>query len=172
MIKVLAGFPGVGKSYFVDNLAGKYKLEVSDSDSSDFSWIENGKGNKVRNPNFVEDYVSHIKEMMETNDLVCVSTHAEILEELYDEGIEFIVVVPLKGLKNEYIQRYIERGSPDGFVNIMKENYESFVDQLIQRSDQGKCELFVLSKGETFETAVKEVVMRDDLGDLEEFVGL
>lgn len=57
---IIAGFPGIGKSYAVDVLRSK-GLKVSDSDSSSFSWIMKD-GEKVRNPNFVRDYMEHIRE--------------------------------------------------------------------------------------------------------------
>ena len=36
MIKVISGFPGIGKSYAAKNLT---HLKILDSDSSSFSWI-------------------------------------------------------------------------------------------------------------------------------------
>ena len=46
--KIISGFPGIGKSYY-------HKLHPEttlDSDSSEFSWIINEFGDKIRNPEF------------------------------------------------------------------------------------------------------------------------
>ena len=58
--RIIAAFPGTGKSYY-----HKENPETTlDSDSSRFSWVKDSEGNntKERNPDFPENYISHIKE--------------------------------------------------------------------------------------------------------------
>ena len=50
---VVAGFPGIGKTFFKKNLQNK---SVLDSDSSKFSW--DGKIGGKRNPKFPANYIS------------------------------------------------------------------------------------------------------------------
>ena len=62
MTRVISAFPGTGKSYFHRNSDSK----VLDSDSSKFSWIEEG----VRHPDFPNNYMTHIKENIDSARLV------------------------------------------------------------------------------------------------------
>ena len=58
---VISAFPGCGKSWCFNNLQDKYKM--LDSDSSNFSWAYGEEGQKLgRNPDFPQNYISHIKE--------------------------------------------------------------------------------------------------------------
>ena len=124
---IIAGFPGVGKSYTVDVLRSK-GLKVSDSDSSSFSWIMKD-GEKVRNPNFVHDYMKHIREKVEEQyDYVFVSTHEEIIKALNDaEDLNFIVVRPDKSRKKEFEKIYEKRG--DTFKDFIIDNWDDLLDK-------------------------------------------
>lgn len=128
---IISGFPGVGKSYAIDSLTMK-GLKVSDSDSSLYSWVYDDDGNKtdVRNPNFVEDYLNHIITAAKTNDIVFVSTHKEIRTKLKEEGIEFYTVAPRADLKDEYLMRYVDRGSPAGLIRGIIENWDSLISDV------------------------------------------
>ena len=53
-MKLISGFPGIGKTYYKQ----KSELNVLDSDSSKFSWIEKD----VRHPDFPQNYIDHIKK--------------------------------------------------------------------------------------------------------------
>jgi hypothetical protein len=125
MGKIIAGFPGVGKSYIKNNT----DIYCHDSDSSVYSWKEKG----VRNPDFPNNYIKHIKEVLndwEGPDYMFVSTHAEVREALKSNGLPFTVVYPAISLKAEYMQRYIDRGSPKGFIDLMSANWEMFIKGL------------------------------------------
>lgn len=125
---IISGFPGVGKSYAIDSLTMR-GFKVSDSDSSLYSWIYDDDGNKtdVRNPNFVDDYLNHIITAAKANDIVFVSTHKEIRTKLKEEGIEFYTVAPRADLKDEYLMRYVDRGSPAGLIRGIIENWDSLI---------------------------------------------
>ena len=135
---VLAGYPGVGKSvYFKEN---KGTL-VSDSDSSLFSWVETPEG-KVRNPDFPNNYIEHIKRCIDNNySIVFVSTHKDVLKALYENSIAFTVVYPARNLKEEYLKRYRERGSDEGFINLMDRMWDQFHDDIDKLEKVPKIEL-------------------------------
>ena len=65
MTKVISAFPGTGKSYFHQNS----NLDILDSDSSKYSWISEG----VRNPDFPDNYMAHIKGKIGSADIILVS---------------------------------------------------------------------------------------------------
>jgi hypothetical protein len=120
--KVVSGFPGVGKTHFKTNSV----IDVLDSDSSGFSWLEPG----VRNPDFPSNYMAHIKGNIGKVDAILVSSHAVVRQALVDNKIPFALVYPDISLKSEYLKRYVDRGSDASFVKMMDENWETFIDQL------------------------------------------
>lgn len=121
--KVITGFPGIGKSFIFKNT----NLLASDSDSSEFSWVVN-HGVKERNPDFPQNYIAHIRANLEVCDIIMVSTHDVVRKALDEAGIEFISVYPDKSLKEEYRQRYIDRGSPEALINYVMENWDNMME--------------------------------------------
>jgi hypothetical protein len=119
--KVVAGFPGVGKSFFFDRY-----LSSLDSDSSLFSWIEKG----VRNPDFPNNYMDHIKYSMGRVDFIFVSTHEEVRRALEENDIEYTIVYPSNELKEEYLQRYRNRGSDEKFIQFIGNMWYGFIEDI------------------------------------------
>lgn len=119
--RVIAGFPGIGKSHFKKNGDGK----VLDSDSMKFSWKDKEKGE--RNPDFPENYLKHIKDNLYKADIILVSTHDEVRQGLKDNDIEFELVYPEIGLKDEYIKRYEDRGNDDKFIKFFKDGWDEMI---------------------------------------------
>ncbi|BAE47740.1 DUF2325 domain-containing protein [Clostridium botulinum C] len=120
---VISGFPAVGKSYLFKN---KKELKILDSDSSQFSWISQG----IRHPNFPKNYMKHIKDKIGKVDVILVSSHKVVRDALKANNINYIIVYPSISLKNEYIQRYKERGNNEGFINMIDENWDSFISEI------------------------------------------
>lgn len=119
---IVAGFPGVGKSHFVSRTGHN----CLDSDSSDFSWIEPG----VRNANFPANYIEHIKANIGKVDAIFVSTHETVRQALQVAGLHYVLVYPQQDAKLEYIGRYVHRKSPQSFIDLMTENWDTFLNQL------------------------------------------
>lgn len=134
---VISGFPAVGKSYLFKNK----KLDVLDSDSSKFSWIKKGE----RNPDFPNNYIKHIKENIGKVDVILVSSHKDVRDALVANDIDFILVYPDKSLKEEYLKRYEERGSPKEFIDMIDKNWNGFIDEL---DEQKGCEKIKLKEGQ------------------------
>lgn len=86
MAIVISGFPGIGKSYMYNNMKD---LKILDSDSSKFSWVkdEEGKNTKERNPDFPNNYIKHIKDNMDSSDIILVSSHKVVRDALKDNDI-------------------------------------------------------------------------------------
>jgi hypothetical protein len=134
--KVISGFPGIGKSHFKNEVGGK----VLDSDSSLFSWESEG----VRHPDFPNNYIKHIQENIGKADIILVSSHDNVRKALVDAGIEFTLVYPSRHLKEEYMYRYIMRQSPEGFITLMHNKWDDFMDEL---DLQLNCDKIILSEG-------------------------
>lgn len=129
---IIAGFPGVGKSY-TTNLLKEKGLKVSDSDSSKFGWVEEN-GEKVRNPNFIDDYMKHIKEKVsEGYDYVFVSTQEDVLRALNSSDLEFIIVYPTIKSYFRYEKIYIENG--DVFKDFILNNW---IELILNIENYGK----------------------------------
>ena len=127
--RVICGFPGVGKTYCVNN--NDSDLVIIDSDSSLFSWEydENGNKTNVRNKDFPNNYIGYIKENIGKVDIIFVSTHNEVIKALNEHKIKHAIIYPnlLTTCKYTWINRYVERGSEKEFVDLMIENFYTYI---------------------------------------------
>lgn len=125
--RVIAAFPGCGKSHFTNNS----ELLVSDSDSSTFD-----------KKHFPGNYIEHIKQRIADGyDVVFVSSHETVRKALVDAGIEFTLVYPHVSLKDEYIERYENRGSSQNFIDLLSDNWELWIYQCMNQTGCTKVEL-------------------------------
>lgn len=137
--KIISAFPGVGKTFFHN----KHKETTLDSDSSEFSWTitkeyNGGDGNegygyhdiKVKNPNFPKNYIEHIKENIGKYEYIFVSSHKEVREALYDNCIFFYLVYPEENRKDEFIQRYKNRGNNETFIRLVESKWKDWLTEI------------------------------------------
>lgn len=136
---VIAGFPGVGKTT-VFNQGNK----CIDSDSSKFD-----------KTNFPANYIEHIKEKLkdESLDYIFVSTHTSVRHALVSAKIPYILVYPKITLKQEYLQRYRDRGSPGSFIDLMDKSWSDFV---VDCASQYGCERIILTEGQYLSDVLKK----------------
>ena len=130
MAIIICGFPGVGKSCVATN-----RTNILDAESSAFSWIfdpETAEEPK-RNQAFPGNYVKHIKDNMDRYEFIMVSTHKQVLDAIEYEGLPYIIVAPQPCLKNEYLIRYLQRGSTIEFIELLNEKWESFLADIGNR---------------------------------------
>jgi len=131
--RIISAFPGTGKTEFFK----QHPTTTLDSDSSLFSWVTID-GTKVRNPHFPENYINHIKNNIGTCEFILVSSHKEVREALLDNSLFFYLIYPDKSRKEEFIERYRKRGSPESFITLLDKNWESWINEC-ERCDIG-CE--------------------------------
>lgn len=141
---VISATPACGKSFCYNNYNGK-PLIMLDSDSSKFSWIEkkaeDGTCVKERNPNFKEEYMRHIMDNIGKVDIIFVSSHKEIRDELEKRGIRYIMIHPSLDMKDEMLRRMRERGNDDKFIEYQEKMFEEFYQEIVSHDDanlQGK----------------------------------
>jgi len=137
---VISGFPGVGKTTIFTKHTN---LAILDSDSSNFSWQDSV--NRIRNPEWPANYIAHIQENIDNTDAIFVSSHREVRKALVANNIKFVLVYPELDMKEEYIQRYKDRGSPETFVALLKTNYKTWIQELME---QQNCIHVVLKSGQ------------------------
>lgn len=141
--RVICGFPGVGKSSLFRNRGDS---KIVDSDSSTFDKAE-----------FPANYIAHIREKLAEGYTVLCSTHAEVRAALVQAGIPFALVYPKLDCRDEYMQRYTERGSPDAFIGMMFKNWEKFVQGC---ADQAGCKHVELDSGQYIPATLQELQKR------------
>ena len=155
MNKIISAFPGIGKTTLVQTNKNYVDLE-----SSDYKWIdidkelsiEERKGTaKTINPDFPENYIKRIIELTNMGFDVLISSHKEVREALQAQGIKYTIVLPSLDMKEEMINRYLSRGNQESFVNLLKTNYEKFVEDLSMDSN----EKVVLKSGQYLSDLVK-----------------
>lgn len=115
--KVYSAFPGVGKTTYFNTTS----KNVLDSDSSKFD-----------KKKFPENYIEHIvRNIQDPNvDKILVSSHKDVRDALVARGINFVLVYPDASLKDEYIQRYKNRGNNDAFVELLNNNWDSWMREM------------------------------------------
>ena len=143
---IISGFPGVGKSYFKNNHSNN--MVILDSDSSNFSWLE---GTKERNPDFPNNYIQHIKDNIGKADIIFISSHKAVRDALKHNNIFYYLVYPCRYIKDEYLQRYKERGNAPAFIEFIDENWEDFVKDIEKETFP---KLILLRRGQHLKDAV------------------
>lgn len=131
--RIYSIFPACGKTWLYEHQED-YDLKILDSDSSNFSWIECrdtfGKKSKLRNPDFPNNYIQHIKENIGKYDYIFVSSHASVREALDAEGIDFTIVYPEQSCKAEWVGRCFIReqnGESGCGAKVMLDNFDDWV---------------------------------------------
>ena len=127
---LISAFPGTGKSH----LFRTSKKKVLDSDSSTFD-----------KKDFPRNYIEHIKNNIGKVDIILISSHKDVRDALVKEGLFFYLVFPNINLKEEYLNRYKERGSPEKFIELISNNWESWIKEL---QEQRNCVHYELQSGE------------------------
>ena len=148
--KIYSVFPACGKTWLC-NHQEDYGLKILDSDSSQFSWMyivdeahefkNRGKKNykeqyiKVRNPDFPNNYIKHIKKNIGKYDCIFVSSHASVREALDKEGIDFTIVYPASSCRAEWIGRCFIRdknGESGCGAEAMYNNWEQWIAECFE----------------------------------------
>ena len=124
--KIISAFPGTGKSVYHQ----KHKEITLDSDSSNFSWVIDESGNKVKNPEFPKNYIDHIKENIGKYEFIFVSSHKEVREALLENCIFFYLVYPDDRRKDEFIERYKNRGNDEKFIELVSNNWDDWMKEI------------------------------------------
>lgn len=137
MTRIISGFPGIGKSYAASKMNDPYNgVFIIDSDSS-----------KHPKDNFPLNYIEHIYYTIHLSKptILFVSCHEEVRRALVQMGIYFTIIYPERQLMGEYIQRYIDRGSPKQFINLVYANWDSWVTSC---EGEVNCKHIVLRQGQ------------------------
>ena len=172
---VISAFPACGKTYAFEHYQDRYKILDSDSSqfswmqrnyteeelaekrkewestphllSSD-GYINKIKNDKitVRNPDFPNNYIKHIKENLGKVDVIFVSSHLSVREAMTVAGIDFCTVYPYPEMLNEWVGRMFQRGDNQFFIKNQITKWNEFTKN-IENEPHGKM-LFRLGNNE------------------------
>lgn len=131
MTELISGFPGVGKTSLYQQ-----GLRCSDSDSSQFDKAL-----------FPGNYIAHLQDLLKKRslDYIFVSTHDTVRQALDYHNFKYTLVYPDIRIKDEYLERYADRGSPEAFIEFMDRSWEKFIQGC--KAQQG-CYHIELKSGE------------------------
>ncbi len=113
--KLYAAFCGTGKTY-ICNKTNIKAIEIE-------YW-------KYKDNNLYKEYIQDIKKYFGTVDYIFISTDPEGLKLLNNEGYEITLIYPQNELRNEYLDRYIERDSPYDFIGTFMKNWHTWINEL------------------------------------------
>lgn len=98
---------------------------VFDSDSSTYDKSE-----------FPDNYINWMVKTLQNNVLdgflALVSSHDNVRAAMQERGLSYTLVYPDRSLKEEYIKRYTERGNVPGFIKLMQDKWDDFIDSCDQ----------------------------------------
>ncbi len=112
--KIICGFAGIGKSYLAKNKEGFIDLE-----STPFK----------KNWDLYTDVAIHMQKNGYTPMLSC---HKELRQMLREKGADYVVVLPKSEHKQNYIERYIKRGNDEKFIKLFEDNFEKFIQEIME----------------------------------------
>lgn len=130
MKKVYSSFCGSGKSY----LCNKFPYSCREIEC----WL-------YRGVDFPNNYVEEVLKSIDEVEYLFISTDPVILKELHKTGIEIELIYAENSLRNEYLDRYIDRDSPYDFIGTTMKNWSIWIDEL---KEQDYCNQIVLKSGE------------------------
>lgn len=138
---IICGFSGIGKS-----TAEQKNRKILDFESSGYSNIFENGFIVSRNKDFPKNYIDKLEELIKNDEAYyyLLSCHKEVREELKTRGIDYIIVLPTIEQKNEYLKRWLKRGSPIEFIKLMNDRWED----MIKSCEEDEAPKIYLSSGE------------------------
>jgi len=125
-----AAFCGTGKTFICE------KTDIKAIEIEYWKYKEQGLQKK---------YIKDIKKYLNKVDYIFISTEPDGLNLLYNNGYDIILVYPENDLRNEYLDRYIERDSPHEFIGAYMKFWNIWINELKKQ----KCSKhIILKKGE------------------------
>ena len=136
---IICGFSGIGKT----TLGKKYEnvaeigqslyrniYEGIDASKIDRELRKNIKTGIKKNPEWPDNYINKINELRKSYDLVLVFTDFELMEEFRKRHIPFILALPDKSRKQEFLNNFKNRGQDDDFCQKASQMWDKKLTEL------------------------------------------
>lgn len=119
---IIAGFYGIGKKVAEHKIHYRYKH----IDQKDYMY----KDDKLRSDLGISEYIKAIKNKVNNYDIIAVSYSKELVNTLYQEGYNVIVVHPNRFSKVDYIDGYIKIKGYSGIINSLFASWDKYIDEI------------------------------------------
>jgi hypothetical protein len=137
-IIIAAGLPSMKNEYCKMIKEDKSDITAISLRSDYFRYCETGKGFLHINTQFPENYVNIVKELIGVADIVFVSTFPEVLTNMDDTGVDYVLVYPDRSMKGDWNSRCGD--------NPMGQLVDVAWDEFIDKFESSKCPVkFILS---------------------------
>ena len=158
---IIAAYAGCGKTTFAnevwnstDMVIVPYKYDVkSEPCSTDMEKNKASYGYDM-NQNWPRNYISAVITAYHRYRYVLIPTSAPVLLELQRFRLPYILCYPDRALKEEYRQRYEDRGNSEEFMNTFIDGWDGFIDSF-EADTYGNH--IVLQSGEHLKDRLKEI---------------
>lgn len=153
---LIAGFPGVGKSYFCTRKPHDYDNDYLDLQDKLFKYLKEIETSsdikEALHPSWPLNYLhyvnSSIHHQASKKRYVFISTGARIIDDIlcFKQELHYIkifLVYPSLEIREEYINRF--KYFPEYYKTALNDKYDSWVNRLSQLEG---CEHIVLKKGQ------------------------
>lgn len=119
MTKIISAWCGSGKTFICKNThINAIEIEY---------W-------KYKDKDMQKEYIIDIKNNINKVDLIFISTDPDGLLLINNLGYEIILVYPKNELRNEYLQRYLDRDSPADFIGVFMKYWDNWLNELKELS--------------------------------------
>lgn len=129
MSTIICGFSGIGKT-----TAEQKHRQILDIESSGYSNIFENGFVVSRNKDFPKNYIDKLEELMKNDEAYyyLLSCHEDVRNELKARGLKYIIALPYMECKNEYMKRWLKRGSDIDFITIMDKRWEVMINSCVK----------------------------------------
>ena len=138
---IISAFCGTGKTYLCKKSGGRL-IEFE-------CWRYSNK------PGFPHNIVRNIVSMCEKIDGIFISTNPMVLDAL--KKMNVVLIYPKLSLKDEYIERFVNRGSSDDFISILSQYWEPWI---IEAMAQNQLRHIVLESGQYIDSVLPELLTK------------
>ena len=136
---IYAAFPGTGKTHI---------CEKTDIRSVEVEYW------KYKDKGMQKEYIQDIKKHIGICDYIFIATDPEGLRLLHNEGFDITLIYPKNNLRNEYLDRYIERDSPYEFIGTFMKHWNIWIDEL---KEQKYCNHIILESGQYLQDVINRL---------------
>lgn len=131
---IVSGFPGCGRRYLKDNCR-------------DGITVENVKVSDYNSDGFPDNYVDYVLSIVDKTDIVLISSHPAICEELNSRGVDFNLFYPERSRRNEFVENFVLAHKPAKQIQEIDNKWTEWID-LIEERTLEHCFKHSLSKGQ------------------------
>jgi hypothetical protein len=160
--KIIAGFPGVGKSFFVDYCIPKMgplaAYKIIDLSPKNFRNLSKDNDD-LDSPHYPQNYITAIRNLAEANNTVLlINTDPTVRQTLIDNGYRIKIVYPQVSHKNFYIKRYRDMRSDPEWISNFEKDWDTYLSNL---SLQHGCRHVVLRNAQNLQGVIEDIVVND-----------